>query len=114
MKKLNKKRLAKLAFWISHIIATGAIILGLVLSIARSTMEKNFLQLYDDCFKRDIHSIDNIDKYCSPFLKHIQNYDAVIFKSFVLAIIILLVYWIIRGLYKYLFIEEQEKTDRIK
>jgi len=107
MKKLNKKRLFKLIFWIVHIISVSAIILGFLYLINSKKTEQSLLQNYNQCYA-NLASTPASDKiaFCSSDLHQISVYNSTMFNSFVIGILILLAYWIPRWLYRYLFTEE--------
>lgn len=108
MKKLNKKNLSRLTFWTVHIVGIVAVGYGFAFYFNMGNVEKTLLAGYENCVKT---STTGTASYCSTFLGSISNYNENMFNSFLLGLGLLVGYWVIRVLYKYLFKEEQETPE---
>lgn len=106
-RKLNKSRLTKLVFWIIHIIFIGSLLAGTFSFLMYGKMASNFLKLSDDCFKDT--NWTNFD-HCSVYYDHISNYSNFMINCFIFGFAILIVYWITKWLYQYLFTEENKSN----
>ncbi|MGW8184999.1 MAG: hypothetical protein ACWGHO_02715 [Candidatus Moraniibacteriota bacterium] len=106
-RKLNRSRLTKLVFWIIHIIAMGSLLAGFFAFLKYEEMEDVFLRLGDECFKDTNRG--NFD-YCSVYYDHISDYSNFMVNCFIFGFATLIVYWIIKWVYKYLFTEESKSN----
>jgi hypothetical protein len=108
MKKLDKKRLAKLVFWLAHIVAIGAIALAIIQVVHSSSFEKAMFSGNKECLSHYTGE-DAIRGLvdCSGFMKAINDYDSQMEALMGFGIGLLAAYWIIRWLYKYLFAEDK-------
>jgi hypothetical protein len=106
MKKLNKRNLSKLTFWTAHIVGIVAVGFGVVYYFNMGNVEKTLLAGYGNCVKT---SLPSTALYCSTFLESIDDYNGHMVYSFIIGIIILAGYWVVRSLYKYLFTEDKDE-----
>lgn len=104
MRKFDKKRLAKLVFWLVHIFAIGALVLVVVQIKNYPSFEKAMLSNNKDCLSH-YTSADAFRglSVCSPILEATNDYNLRMSSYLIFGIGLLMAYWIIRFLYVYLF-----------
>ena len=104
-RKFSKTRLGKLIFWPIHIIGALSIWYGLMLLLDYNEALKNdFENLRANNCIRDTSIFLRSDlKACYVYENNISSYQDNVLHYILAGVLLILVYWIFRWLYNYLF-----------
>lgn len=107
MRKFNIGRLHTLIFWVVHSTATLILALGFFKLYNYESFEGRMLEGASSCKWGSIESQITCSGHYYGF---ISDWGEQMFYSFVIGFSLIIVYWVVRGIYRYLFPKEESKV----